>query len=113
MNVLVFQSDAALAGSARHALLVVSAAVYADSLVRVGQQAQEVVAVALYSAASVAEVMHPCRRVFDFGDFERVEHCAVRSLHVASLLLVAFLLAEGAVVAREQYRVGPLSFIHI
>ena len=56
-DVLVFQSDAALAGSARHALLVVSAAVYADSLVRVGQQAQEVVAVALYSAASLISVI--------------------------------------------------------
>ncbi len=69
-DVLVEQADAALAGSTGNSTLIVGAAVDADALVTRRGQSQEPVAVGLDAAASVVEIVSPCRGVLYHRDLE-------------------------------------------
>ena len=79
-DVLVTQTDAALASTTRHRTLIVGAAVDADATVAWREQAQEPVPVSLDAATTI---------------LERLADWRLGSLHVALALLVALVLAKA------------------
>jgi len=95
-DVLVEQADAALAGTARHGVLIIRAAVDTDALVTGCSQTQKPVAIGQNVASAVMEVMLPCRGVLDHRDFERFARGGLRRAHIASFHLVALVLAHAA-----------------
>ena len=95
-DVLVEQADAALAGTARHGVLVVGTAMDADTLVTGRGKAQEPVPIGQDVAAAVLEVVPPCGCVLYHGDLEGLAGRRLGGAHVASLDLVALVLAHAA-----------------
>ncbi len=94
-DVLVTQTDAALASTTRHRTLIVGAAVDADATVAWRKQAQEPVPVGLDAATTILEVVLPCAGILDGSNLERLADWRLGSLHVALALLVALVLAKA------------------
>jgi len=95
-DILVKQADATLAGTAGDGVLVVGAAVDADTLVAGRLEAQEPVSVSQDVATSVLEVVLPCRGILNHGDFEGLACPGLGGAHVTAPLLVALVLAHAA-----------------
>ena len=104
-DVLVEQSDAALAGASGHCALVVGAAVDADAAMPGSLEPEEPVAVGQDAAPSVAKVVFPRRGILDHGDGERLAVGRFRRAHIALALFVSLVLAHAHGIACQGYGV--------
>ena len=105
-DVVVAQTDAALAGAPRHARLIVGAAVDAYSAVSRSDQAHKPVAIGLDVATAVLEVVLPRRCILYLADAKRLASGARWRFHVAPALFLAFVLAQAHGILGKQQGVA-------